>query len=127
MGDVKPVDEYLATAGGENAPQPINIASRVVAHVAHRIPVFRWIGKRSEGKDKSSGILSDIATLAAQVAARNEELITEIGGEIVSNAVAGKKRQRGAVVVTEQPITHHDFGQASPVDVVPQPTQDGGN
>jgi hypothetical protein len=90
----------------------------MVAHIAHRIPLFRWIGKRSEGKDKKAGIASDFLTLIAQIGAKNENLIREGLGDAVGDAI----RNRGSSVIDVTPVdqTHKDFGLSDPLDVQPK-------
>lgn len=102
MGDVKPVREYMDAKTfvddpenpGEkkevDAPQPVEVASRVIAHLGYRVPGFQKLNKRFSGKDRTSGILSDLGILIGQVAARNEELLEEVGANIFSGAMAGK-------------------------------------
>lgn len=58
----------------DEGPQPVDVAARVIAHLTHRIPGLRKIGKKVEGQDKRSGVLSDAAALGATLYARNERV-----------------------------------------------------
>jgi hypothetical protein len=118
MGEVKKVDEYLSTASeGNEGPQPVEVASRVVAHLAHRVPLAKKITKRFEGRDKSSGIFSDIGILLAQLVSRNEELITEQGIEVISSIVNAPK---------SSPARQGEHVEFGPVDPIAK-SNNGGN
>lgn len=67
-----------ALTEGSAGPEPLDVAARIVAHVGHRVPGVQRIEKRLEGRDKSSGILSDLAALGAQLYARNEHVIERV-------------------------------------------------
>ncbi len=115
MGDVKPVSEYLSSGSlgsGEDGPQPVVVASRVVAHLAHRFPLSKRITKRFEGRDKSAGIFSDFLTLLAQIADRNEELIKEQGADIIANIVSNNSKKS-----TADDGTHIEFGATTPISL----------
>lgn len=119
MGEVKKVDEYLSTASeSSEGPQPVEVASRVVAHLAHRMPLAKKITKRFEGRDKSSGIFSDIGILLAQIVSRNEELITEQGVEIISSLASNTPKTSPA-----RQGEHVEFGPTDPVSK----SNNGGN
>lgn len=77
MGTVKPVSEYVSGPSEGPTPEPMDVAPRVVAHIAHRIPGLRKLGKMSEDKGNKTGIVTDILTLAAQLLERNEELVVD--------------------------------------------------
>lgn len=87
VGEVKTVKEYTqAATSDEEIPQPIEVASRVVAHLFHRIPGIKKLGKRAEGKDKKAGIVSDTLALLAQLMARNEEYVVDTGVKVAETA-----------------------------------------
>lgn len=132
VGDVKTVDEYLQTATGEGdateGPQPIDVASRVMAHIWNRTPGARKIAKKFEGKDNKSGFFSDLTVLISQLGAKNEEIIRDRAGDAVSSIIADKfgGGPSNSNVVHVQPIdvpiveddvpVIHNFG---PVDPIP--------
>jgi hypothetical protein len=126
VGQVKTVKEYTQTISesDDDGPQPIDVASRVVAHLFHRIPGIKKIGKRAEGKERKAGIVSDTLALVAQLAARNEQLIVEkgaetaeaVGGEILGNVLQGLSVKPNGVV-TDADQT--DFGVVEPDNVTP--------
>lgn len=107
VGDIKAEDIAPPAITDAEGPQPLDVASRVVAHIFHRVPGVRKIEKRLEGRDKSSGILSDIGTLCAQLYVRNEGLINSAIGDTVFSKVNG---------TPSVSPTHLDFGQVSPVN-----------
>lgn len=84
-----PETEDLAREGGiiDDRP-PVELLSRIVAHIFHRTPGLSKVEKRMEGTQRSSGIMSDISALCAQIYARNESLIKE--------ATAQAKAQKAA-------------------------------
>lgn len=87
MGTVKPVSEYVSGPSDGPAPEPMDVAPRVVAHIAHRVPGLRKLGKLSETKSENkSGIVTDILTLISQLLERNEELVMDKGLEVVGLA-----------------------------------------
>jgi len=95
MGTVKPVSEYVSGPSDGPTPEPMDVAPRVVAHIAHRIPGLRKLGKLSEVKSENkSGIVTDILTLASQLLERNEELVMDKGLEVVGLAVNPNASQR---------------------------------
>lgn len=112
VGEVKKVEDYVASrSGGGDGPQPVDIASRVVAHLMHRIPGSRKIAKKFEGEDKRSGILSDLGVLIFSLASRNEEAIMDAGeAAIVDIFDRGKPSPPGPPVVV-------DLGRVNPVSV----------
>lgn len=112
MGNVKTVDEYLSAASDEGMkPEPIEVASRVVAHIAHRMPFVKKVTKRFEGKDKRAGIFSDTLALISQLAGRNEDLIREQGAEIVAGMFANNGRKTSP----PKDVVHVEFGPTDPI------------
>jgi hypothetical protein len=115
VGDVKTVKEYTqAATDSEDIPQPIEVASRVIAHLFHRIPGIKKLGKRAEGKDKKAGILSDTLALVAQLMARNEDLVVDTGVKVAESAgndliqtlVKGFQSQTGVVSDDDEDVIH---------------------
>lgn len=87
MGTVKPVSEYVSGSSDGPMPEPMDVAPRVVAHIANRIPGLRKLGKLSETKSENkSGIVTDVLTLVSQLLERNEELVMDKGLEVVGLA-----------------------------------------
>lgn len=80
--------------GDTSGPQPVDIGARVVAHIAHRIPLVRSFNKKAEGKDKKAGILADLMALGAQLYEQNAELLNEKAGNAIeaafNSAVSGR-------------------------------------
>lgn len=86
MGTVKPVSEYVSGPSDGPTPEPMDVAPRVIAHIAHRIPGIRKLGKLSEDKGSKTGVFTDITTLIAQLLERNEDLVMDKGLEVVGLA-----------------------------------------
>lgn len=89
----------------EDGPQPKEVASRLAAHLGHRIPGIRKLEKRMEGQDKSSGILSDLGALLGQLYYRNKEEIDTL----ISGVISGKLSKRTSNG-TRPGGSHQDFG-----------------
>lgn len=121
VGDIKAEDLTPTVGSDEQGPQPLDVASRLVAHIGHRVPGVRKIEKRLEGRDKTSGILSDVGALVAQLYARNEDAINQIvGGAIAEKAGLGKSV---LIPVEDSSI---DFGPVGPESSTPQNNNGGG-
>lgn len=60
--------------GAEDGPEPAVLLSRLYAHMGHRLPLVKRIEKRLEGREKTSGIGSDVLALVAQLYLRNRDL-----------------------------------------------------
>lgn len=119
LGNVKRVDQYISAANDDaDRPEPVEVASRLVAHIAHRLPFAKTVTKRFEGKDKNSGIFSDLMALGAQVASLNEDLITEQADAMLSKAVNGNKPQSP---VFDTDGIHVDFGEVTPTFIPNDP------
>jgi hypothetical protein len=140
VGRVKRVEEYLETAvngesGGEGeGPQPIDVASRLVAHLIHRTPGVRKLGKKFEGRDLKSGIGTDFLMLIAQLGAKNEDMIRDAAGNVVSemfdNGPGNGNGNGHAIVVRPSDgvhSSHVDFGPVAPADEVQDDQNNGGN
>lgn len=88
----------------EEQREPLEIAARIVAHMMHRIPFLRNVGKRMEGKEKRSGVLSDIGALVWQLYVRNEEVIPQVWARAKAQAQAqrmaaeAKRKEANGVV-----------------------------
>jgi hypothetical protein len=75
VGEV--ADDFLrAIPGQDDAPEPAVLLARILAHVGHRIPGFRKIEKRLEGREARAGLGSDVVALLLQLYFRNRDLIT---------------------------------------------------
>ena len=108
VGDISKED-LAPSLTAEDAPQPLEVASRIVAHIGHRIPGVRKIEKRLEGKDKTAGILSDFLGLAAQLYARNEQAINEAAGIVLASKIPG-----GQAAAPDMGEAVVDFGAVAP-------------
>ena len=93
---------------------PLDVTSRIIAHLGHRIPGVKKIEKRFEGQDKNSGILSDITSLFANLFERNEDLI----GGVIVDALAGKGINLPISLTPDSPPQDavYDFGEVDPVE-----------
>lgn len=128
VGEVDTEDLTPSVIQGEDGPQPIEVASRVVAHVAHRVPGVRRIEKKLEGKEKRSGILSDMGALAVQLYAKNQETVDDFAEKVLGQAMSGLLKPRNRP--TAQP-TPSEFGNPNIVDFgiahpVGSPNNNGG-
>lgn len=117
------VDEDLedlvpVASGGEDGPDPKEVAARLVAHIGHRIPGVKKIEKRLEGRDKTSGIWSDAAALGAVIYAKNSEAIETLIKDTLTGKRPGRNRRPINADVDPQSTTI-DFG------LVGSPTQNG--
>jgi len=128
IGEVDTEDLTPSVIQGEDGPQPVEVASRVVAHVAHRVPGVKRIEKKLEGKEKRSGILSDMGALAVQLYAKNQETVDEFAEKVLGQAMSGLLKPRTRPMQqTPSPMDGQpnivDFGVASPVG---SPNNNGG-
>lgn len=110
VGDIEAQD-LIPAMGDSEGPQPKDVAARLVAHIGHRIPGAKKLEKRLEGKELKAGILSDLASLGAQLYARNKASIDALAEAALSEQV-GKLTNKlsqadGSGVVL-------DFGEVSP-------------
>lgn len=115
MGEVRPVKEYMEDVSAVAAePDPVKVASRVVAHVAHRIPFAKSVTKRFEGHERRSGIFSDIGVLIGQIAGRNESLIKDHAANMISNHMRTINKSD---VTVDVETSHVEFGMHNPIFV----------
>jgi hypothetical protein len=84
VGDIKV--EAPEIAEGENGTEPVELLSRIIAHLFHRTPGLKKVEKRLEGEQRSSGILSDILALIVQIGRRNAPLIESAIGEVIERS-----------------------------------------
>lgn len=82
-----------------DGPEPIEIASRVVGHIFRKVPGAGKLSKLTEGKDKKSGLLTDIGVLLYSLIALNEDTIYEAS----EKAVVG--------IFTKEPKPNFDNGK----------------
>jgi hypothetical protein len=86
-----PKNETLAKdAGIIDERQPVELLARIIAHIMYRIPGGAKIEKRLEGKDSSSGILSDISAFFTQLYTMNEDTFDAVRHNVVQQAKAKK-------------------------------------
>lgn len=100
-------DDFLRSIPGQDdAPEPAVLLSRILAHVGHRIPGFRRIEKRLEGREARAGLGSDVVALLLQLYFRNRDLIAatitayrdERVTEQAAKADAAKSASEGMVI-----------------------------
>lgn len=104
LGDVKPVSEYVGTPGdGEDLPDPMEIAPRIVAHAMNRIPGLKKVGKMGENKGTRSGLLTDVFDFIAQILERNEDLIID---EVFQVVQGEKVKKTSSQLQPTQPQMH---------------------
>lgn len=112
LGDTKKVDDYIReTAQSEDGPQPVEIASRVIAHVMHRLPGSRTVAKKLEGTDKKSGLFSDLGILAYSLILRNEDTLYQASEVAVTNFFSKENK----AAPEEEPLMH--MGDVHPMVV----------
>lgn len=109
VGDLD-AEEIIPVMAENEGPQPKEVASRIAAHIGHRIPGVKKLEKRFEGRDKTSGILSDVGILLGQLYVRNKPLIEEIVTEILRDSITLRKTA-GTPHGTPE---HIDFGTVHP-------------
>lgn len=105
IGDVDVRNLTPAVMQADEGPQPKEIASRLAAHLGHRIPGIRKLEKRMEGQDKTSGVLSDLGVLLGQLYYRNKDEIDTIISSIISGKLQKKRTSNST-----QSADHQDFG-----------------
>jgi len=95
IDDVGDLDSALKVPIDDDAPEPIEVLARVIAHISHRIPGVRWLSKklRLEGEGKSAGIGSDLISLVVQLYRRNEDVIKAVITAEVRKFMQDKKTQ----------------------------------
>lgn len=100
-------DDFLRSIPGQDdSPEPAVLLSRILAHIGHRIPGFRRIEKRLEGREARAGLGSDVIALALQLYFRNRDLIAatvtayraERVAENTAKADAEKSAREGMVI-----------------------------
>lgn len=99
-------------SGDSTGPEPIEIGARVVAHITHRIPLVRSVGKKIEGRDKKAGILSDLLALGVQLYQENAELLNEHAGNAIEGVVQNLTTKT-AQPAADAPVII-DFGAVAP-------------
>lgn len=86
-----PKNEVIAKdAGIIDERQPVELLARIIAHVMYRIPGGAKIEKRLEGKDSTSGILSDITAFFTQLYTMNEDTFDAVRHHMIQQAKAKK-------------------------------------
>jgi hypothetical protein len=112
VGDIEAQD-LIPVMGDNEGPQPKDAAARLVAHIGHRIPGAKKLEKRLEGKELKAGVLSDLASLGAQLYARNKSSIDDLAETVLSEQV-GKLTNK----LSQSPVGGDgvvlDFGEVSP-------------
>lgn len=125
VGDIE-TDDITPSFGASDGPQPLDVGARVVAHVMHRIPGVKKLEKRLEGKDKKSGMGSDLATLFGQLYVRNKAEIDRLAGNVVNSTIKGVVSS-ATPKPPAQPSVQDLFPNLGPVDpVVVNPNENGG-
>jgi hypothetical protein len=111
IGDVE-LENLTPEVMQEDGPQPKDVASRLAAHIGHRVPGVRKLEKRLEGQDKTSGIASDIGVLIGQLYRRNK---TEIDG-LISKAISQRFSSQKRTSNSTPSGPRIDFGPVGPTD-----------
>ena len=102
VGDISSPEPEPGEAGATDGlpntgTEPVEILSRVLAHLGHRVPGVKKIEKRLEGQDKSSGILADLGALGVQIYRRNEEVIQESAEALYQARKLSKDPNQGTI------------------------------
>lgn len=70
-----PTSETLAKEGGiVDDREPLELLSRIIAHLGHRIPGLKKIERRLEGNARSSGLASDLSAFLINLYTKNEQV-----------------------------------------------------
>lgn len=97
-----PVDAIIGEPGADDdGREPVEILSRVYAHIGYRLPFVKRIEKRLEGQDKSSGIASDILALGAQIVRRNKPIFKALLADLVQQQREARLRKETAKAAAE--------------------------
>jgi hypothetical protein len=112
IGDIQ-AEDLIPVMGDADGPQPKDVAARLVAHIGHRIPGAKRLEKRLEGKELKAGILSDLASLGAQLYARNKGAIDDLAETVLSDQVGKFTNKLSQSQVGGDGVVI-DFGEVSP-------------
>lgn len=109
INDVGDLDSAIKAPVDEDAPEPIEVMARVLAHLSHRIPGVRWINKklRLEGEGKTAGIGSDLISLVVQLYRRNEDVIKAVISTEIRKIMQDKKPQAEVAPIRPVEEVHH--------------------
>lgn len=107
--DVGDLNSALKAPVQEDAPEPIEVMARVLAHLSHRIPGIRWLNKklRLEGEGKTAGIGSDLISLVVQLYRRNEDVIKAVISTEIKKIMKDKTRDEAVVPLRPVEEVHH--------------------
>lgn len=77
--------------------EPVELLSRIIAHLFHRIPFAKRVEKRLEGKELKSGLASDFFALLAQLYRRNKHLTPYVMAQVneALKEVNAQKKNKG--------------------------------
>lgn len=117
VGDLGESEAQKAAEASGPDTGPLDVTSRLVAHIAHRIPGIKKIEKRFEGQDKSAGIGSDFMALFANLYEKNETLINETIADVLSGKGITIPIPVRDAETSPQDDGVVDFGAVSPVVV----------
>ena len=98
VGEI-PDDTANVISDDDSGTQPVDLLSRILAHLFHRMPGVKRIEKRLEGRDKNSGFWSDIFAFTVQLYRRNQPVIEEM----VSAGIRARREQREATRAASPP------------------------
>lgn len=78
VGELPETNELALEGGIIDNRSPLELLSRIIAHIFHRVPGLSKVERRLEGTQRSSGIMSDISAFVMNIYGRNESLIKEV-------------------------------------------------
>lgn len=90
-----PDDAPTDVPDGEDT-ETLDLAARLIAHLAYRIPFLKRFEKRLEGEDKSAGMFSDLVALIVQIFRRNQDQIYELAEQAGKQWVEAKAAKAAA-------------------------------
>lgn len=96
--DVGTVEQAIpdAISTEENGTEPVDLLARVYAHAAHRVPGVKRVEKKLEGKDFTSGFLSDLSALLVQLYRRNQPAIDGLMTEAANSALSKREASKAS-------------------------------
>lgn len=93
VGELPPLRETDPEHPEATGEEPLELAARIVAHLANRIPGLKRIEKRLEGQERKAGPFSDLLALLTQLYLRNKDQINAAGVAAIRQALEqGKER-----------------------------------
>lgn len=93
--DVGFTPEVVEVVEEKEAMEPVEVLARIIAHIFHRLPVLKKFEKKFEGREKKSGLGSDVAKLLFQLWKRNQHLGPIVWAEVRTELARQKAAQKG--------------------------------